>query len=181
MTCAVPLADRSLAASVTCSCVLLTNVVGFATPFTCACDDAINPLPVTVTVVALPTSATDGETLVTDGVGLLLCCCCVVVVVLVVVVAGGVPGELQPTVSPTAISTGTRRSLTMGSPTAGDPALAVSFAKRLLGPDHGRRGSGTTLGTLRYATRPAICDRAPVHSGSAFPDQLFGDFVDESH
>lgn len=55
----------------TVSCVALTNAVERALPFHCTVDEAIKPVPVTVTCAELaPTTTVDGDTEDTAGAGL---------------------------------------------------------------------------------------------------------------
>jgi hypothetical protein len=67
----VPTAARSVAPSVTTSCVLLRRAVGRAEPFTEPAEPLTKPVPVMVTFAAVEPAATDvGERLTMEGAGL---------------------------------------------------------------------------------------------------------------
>jgi hypothetical protein len=68
---AVPVAARSAAASWTVSVVAETYVVGRTVPLSKACELAMKPVPLSVSMApALPATSEDGETEVNAGTGL---------------------------------------------------------------------------------------------------------------
>src|SRR5207247_10497093 len=70
LPCAGPFDARAPAAIDACSCAAFTNVVGRLAPFQCTVDEAVNPLPFTVSAKGpLPENAWLGDSDVATGCG----------------------------------------------------------------------------------------------------------------